>query len=594
MIQSFIQPLVKDYLWQKDDFHLSIVKDANNDPNYPFLYGATRFGDCINDEWFIIYLLFQISLHIPESVITLSDNDGDVLLIEAALQLPSWLDPSNSENRVYIHRGQVHLIPLPSSPADILQFQSTGRLLRQQAIRIIHSAGRNNTTLAETDIQHVIQERIDGYPDAAREEVHHALCLLPKRAAFVLHSCPQLLPHAIEAFYLRDPFSLKACSTMTTFPPIQSVETMARFTKTTFAQTVSQKFYAPKAFRLPSVSQKNKFRQAELGMKVACGLEMLYYNSKRQFPDTKDDDYPFETDKKFAAYMDHLASLGYFKDERKGSKLYQQLEQQAKSHYLESKVEGIDGEIKKVDFEDVDLSGDTRVPPHHIIDRLLKRYSEEGLDALLLEQQKRGIQPDSEDWMNVDPKQLEEMLTKRMGGHEDMMKDVAKDFSGDGMDLEKIMSSLEDFVENKESGVDGVEFPGEEEEEEEESQDDDDEEEGDIKFNIDEFMRILTGTLGNGNTNQEEEEEEEEEKLADVMEEMDQEIAGHAKMTGSFEKQTQYDEDENAPVDVQLNLVKNVLESFKSQQGLPGPVGNILSQFGVVLPGDNEEDDQDV
>jgi hypothetical protein len=38
-------------------------------------------------------------------------------------------------------------------------------------------------------------------------------------------------------------------------------------------------------------------------------------------------------------------------------------------------------------------------------------------------------------------------------------------------------------------------------------------------------------------------------------------------------------------------LVKNVLESFKSQQGLPGPVGNILSQFGVVLPGDNEQDD---
>jgi hypothetical protein len=79
------------------------------------------------------------------------------------------------------------------------------------------------------------------------------------------------------------------------------------------------------------------------------------------------------------------------------------------------------------------------------------------------------------------------------------------------------------------------------------------------------------------------------------MEEMDQEIAGHEKITGSFEKQkTQeqpQDEDEDAPVDVQLNLVKNVLESFKSQQGLPGPVGNILSQFGVVLPGDNEQDD---
>jgi hypothetical protein len=514
LIQSFIQPLLSNYLWQKDDFHLSIVKDASNgkkrkmryafanpthyiyilDPSYPFLYGTTRFGDCINDEWFIIYLLFQISLHIPESVITLSDNDGDVLLIEAALELPSWLDPSNSENRVYIHKGLVHLIPLPSSPADILQFQSTGKLLRQQAIRIINTS---RSTIAETNIQDVIKDRIGGYPDEAKKEIHRSLCLLPKRAAFVLHSHPQLLPYAIEAFYLRDPFSLKACSTMNAFPPVNSIETVVRFTKTTFAQTVSQKFYAPKAFRLPSISQKKKFSQAELGMKVACGLEMLYFNSKRQYPDTDDENYSFETDKKYSEYIAHLNSLGYFKNEKKGSKLYKQLETQAKSHYLESRNKSEDG-IKTVDFEDVDFEQDARmiIPPHQIIDRLLKSYSEEALNQLL--EQNKDVQPDSEEWMNVDPKQLEELLMKRMG-HDDMMKDLAKDFGADeyGMDLEKIMSNLENFVENKESGVDGVEFPGEEEEFSEED-DDYGEEEGNIKFNVDEFMRILTGTLGDG------------------------------------------------------------------------------------------------
>lgn len=81
--------------------------------------------------------------------------------------------------------------------------------------------------------------------------------------------------------------------------------------------------------------------------------------------------------------------------------------------------------------------------------------------------------------------------------------------------------------------------------------------------------------------------------LSEVMDEMDQEIYSHDKISGSFAKMTdkELEEDEDAPVDVQLNLVKNVLESFKSQQGLPGPVGNILNQFGFVLPGDNEQEE---
>jgi hypothetical protein len=100
---------------------------------------------------------------------------------------------------------------------------------------------------------------------------------------------------------------------------------------------------------------------------------------------------------------------------------------------------------------------------------------------------------------------------------------------------------------------------------------------------MEKFMRILKGTP-------------EEQDLSQVMDEMDQEINSHDKISGSFVKMTAGDEeeeeeDEDAPVDVQLNLVKNVLESFKSQQGLPGPVGNILNQFGFVLPGDNEQEE---
>lgn len=38
------------------------------------------------------------------------------------------------------------------------------------------------------------------------------------------------------------------------------------------------------------------------------------------------------------------------------------------------------------------------------------------------------------------------------------------------------------------------------------------------------------------------------------------------------------------PVDVDLNLVSSMLESFASQQGLPGPASNMAGMLGLHLP----------
>jgi hypothetical protein len=50
------------------------------------------------------------------------------------------------------------------------------------------------------------------------------------------------------------------------------------------------------------------------------------------------------------------------------------------------------------------------------------------------------------------------------------------------------------------------------------------------------------------------------------------------------------DEDE-APVAVDLNLVKNLLSSYNAQGGLPGPASNLLGMLGLDLPDNDEEDD---
>lgn len=45
-------------------------------------------------------------------------------------------------------------------------------------------------------------------------------------------------------------------------------------------------------------------------------------------------------------------------------------------------------------------------------------------------------------------------------------------------------------------------------------------------------------------------------------------------------------DEEFAPVDVDFNLVKNLLDSFSSQQGNPGPASNLLGLLGLQLPQD--------
>jgi hypothetical protein len=95
----------------------------------------------------------------------------------------------------------------------------------------------------------------------------------------------------------------------------------------------------------------------------------------------------------------------------------------------------------------------------------------------------------------------------------------------------------------------------------------------------------------------------EESTMESFYNDMDEELRGHRKINASFQKSVRFqpssheadgetgedmdmEEDEDAPVDIELNLVKNMLESFKSQEGLPGPIGNIMNRMGIVMPRD--------
>lgn len=74
---------------------------------------------------------------------------------------------------------------------------------------------------------------------------------------------------------------MKACKTMGVFNPKDSVRVSIKFTKVLYAQLRSQEFNPPagSGFEIPStvegVRQSKEFIEADVGMKVACGFEML-------------------------------------------------------------------------------------------------------------------------------------------------------------------------------------------------------------------------------------------------------------------------------------------------------------------------------
>ena len=114
-ISDFVNFALPDFIWHRDPFEVKVVPNPDNSESW-ILEGRMRVGDCIDDEWCTVWLLKEVSskwdtvigyvffymsniLSIMKSG-SVYDSDGEFLLIEAAEALPSWVTPSNSENRV--------------------------------------------------------------------------------------------------------------------------------------------------------------------------------------------------------------------------------------------------------------------------------------------------------------------------------------------------------------------------------------------------------------------------------------------------------------------------------------------------------------
>ncbi|KAF2972035.1 hypothetical protein GQX73_g1561 [Xylaria multiplex] len=559
----------KDYIWQRDSFQLQTKRESG----LVYLHGTTDYGDSIEDEWLIVYLLRRLTIMFPSLWVRVFDSDGEFLLVEAANVVPKWLSPEIDSNRAWIHQGKLQLLPLSASSGikRSLSLVEAVDYIRLHPEALVHSP------FIEAEAFY----RLEKYPENIKASMHHSLITIPRKLAYILHEQPAAIAPAIEAFYLRDPVALKplmAASPDLHFPPKDLVTVSVRFTKVLFAQVKSQRFAAPPQWStivkptedeldsVPNQEQEQPTR-LELGMKVTSGFEMLAASTN-----TKDNRLARE----FGILL-----------------------------------------------EDVEEDGDEVLPTNEDIASWPDADRE-----------------DDEAWLDINFEDFDNELEGRR-------RDKTQKESGFGdaktqADLRKMVSRFEDFLNDETAGFEGVELDDmdhdndssddneDDDEDDDESSDDEDKA---VSFDENQFSRMMREMMGlppedttdistvtpqsnirrnrASRAREDEEGDEEEEEIRQLAAQMEAELKelgalqldvkpGKAKALDSQERFASEgkgkgiddagEDSDDDEVDIDYNLAKNLLESFKSQSGLAGPAGNLLGMMGMKLPRDEDDE----
>ena len=526
------------------------------------LRGRTNFGDSVEDEWLIVYILRELSKSFKHIWVTIVDTDGQFLLIEAANALPKWLNPEIADFRVWLNSGKLLIIPTnerehakaqEASKSAVLTLDDALRFLQHNQAKLLHLPS----------VEREAFYRLQNYPKQISDNLHHARIIIPRSLAYILHHDPSYISPAIEAFYLRDPIALRplqACDPKDlNFAPSDCVNVSIKFTKIGYAQLKSQSYDPPpvwKDFQAGDGNMESK-EIINMGMKVACGFEMLISDPQNQ-------------DKKVVR------------------------------------------EIKLL-LDDLE-TGEDQLPSDGEIS-------------------KWQIIEDDESWLDINFEDFE----RELAGKTCMDKRNNKAGFGDRNaqeHLRKMVARFQGFLDDDDdaAGTEGAEYADDMDNDNDQdstsSEDTEANNDDDVDFNEDRFTQMMREMLGmqsssanagdnkqienlsgaqSGGISSDGTEGEDEEGVFLEMHEMEKELreagaldVGSKQPSETYGLQQGYfneDPDARAPeepgaededVEIDFNLAKNLLESFKSQGGLPGPTGNFMGLMGVQLPRDED------
>ncbi|KAJ2283505.1 hypothetical protein GGH14_000821 [Coemansia sp. RSA 370] len=259
---AFMDRKLGDFVWNREQLQLFV--DV-----LPRISGRMIHGDAVDDEWLAVWLLREATREYDELIVSVRDSDGEFLLAEAAMHIPHWITPENSEHRVYIYRNQLHIVPLSAGSENIGI---------NDALAAVMDSGV--FTLASAPAAAAAFSRLDDYPAKISQSMHRARCKLPVALARALSDQPQLIAAASEAFYDREPTQMNVCQRMSQFPPEPSAMVSVQFNRVQYAKITSQDIHVPLAFNLPSVDS-NDYKACVLGMKVVQTKDALICMSTR-------------------------------------------------------------------------------------------------------------------------------------------------------------------------------------------------------------------------------------------------------------------------------------------------------------------------
>ena len=60
-ILTFVHSASPSYIWHRESFNLRLLTNVVGNQGRLALQGETQFGDCVDDEWYIVWLLREIT-----------------------------------------------------------------------------------------------------------------------------------------------------------------------------------------------------------------------------------------------------------------------------------------------------------------------------------------------------------------------------------------------------------------------------------------------------------------------------------------------------------------------------------------------------
>ncbi|XP_029053977.1 protein ecdysoneless [Osmia bicornis bicornis] len=551
-----IAPYVKNYIWHSDEltFHprtkqalllekliesSSVSEECNI---LPHIYVCLHFDEDISDEWFTVFLIFKLTQTFNGLIAKVTDSDGEFLLIEAANALPSWANPETCENCVFIYNEELHIVREKYNTLfDLLSNIQEKPYLSK----------------ASEKVQDALGKRISIYPDEINKRHHKARVFLPEKAVLILRQEPRFVSLAIRTICHSDPLERKVCRAMKYFPPEQRVMVNIKMTRCLYAMANHCRYTGdPRTgWNLPPVSS-SKYNAHALGIKIACGLEMLVARANEDRRKTEkrtinDPEKQKVNERTLNTYLTRLESSGYFRKLLRDSQEYKNFENVAKDYYLEHL--NSNNHITNVNKSDAE--------------KVLEAWENiQSTDIELHAQDETTLSPaDSDSWLNVDPEQLEAFLS------EQWTNDKNKKYEQESLSLkEKVKTFL-----SRTSDIGGVQFL------EDHSMDTDiihdPEDNGKVEFDADIFDCTLRGILdlvvpenegefeGSSEGSLGQDDEDKRGEMDKYMHLLDLELQSEIGKDESFETNKNPDTVED-----------NLFQSIKEEAGGSGPVGNIV------------------